>query len=90
MSELLLTRMTATLSELKQNPIATVASAEGLPIAIIRKSLNSPVSEKHAHGELCSSCAYLLFGAGLKHHLFSYFWKSVVFVVCFCWKSVVF
>ena len=35
MSEKLFTRMTASLSELKQNPMATVASAEGLPIAII-------------------------------------------------------
>ena len=35
MSEKLFTRMTATLSELKQNPMATVAAAEGLPIAII-------------------------------------------------------
>ena len=81
MSELLLTRMTTTLSELKQNPIATVASAEGLPIAIIRKSLNSPVSEKHAHGELCSPCAYFFLELGENIIYFLIFGK-VLFLWC--------
>lgn len=38
MSEKFFTRMTASLSELKQNPMATVASAEGRPIAIIHEN----------------------------------------------------
>lgn len=41
MSNLVLTEMTASVSELKRNPMGTVASGEGFPIAILNR--NAPV-----------------------------------------------
>ena len=38
MSSLVLTGITASVSELKKNPMATVESAEGFPIAILNRN----------------------------------------------------
>jgi antitoxin StbD len=41
MSNLILAQSTASVSELKKNPMATVASGEGFPVAILNR--NEPV-----------------------------------------------
>lgn len=41
MSHLILSEMTASVSELKKNPMGTVAAGEGLPVAILNR--NAPV-----------------------------------------------
>jgi antitoxin StbD len=41
MSNLILSQMTASVSELKRNPMGTVAAGEGFPIAILNR--NAPV-----------------------------------------------
>lgn len=38
MSNLILTEMTASVSELKRNPMGTVAAGEGFPIAILNRN----------------------------------------------------
>ncbi len=38
MSNLVLTAATASVSELKRNPMATVAAGEGLPVAILNRN----------------------------------------------------
>ena len=38
MAHVILTEMTASISELKKNPIATVAAGEGFPIAILNRN----------------------------------------------------
>jgi len=38
MSNLVLTEMTASVSELKRNPMGTVAAGEGFPIAILNRN----------------------------------------------------
>lgn len=38
MSHLILSEMTASVSELKKNPMGTVAAGEGLPVAILNRN----------------------------------------------------